>query len=534
MPALTLSNVLACVAQTTAIVAGVAWLVRAVRLSSPRARIAIWRALLGVCLVLPFAPPLMPELALPLPQLRLAQATSAVADGEIRAQAAGKVAPRAAVTGDVPARRVGALLAAGALARVAWLLVGLASLRRLGRGAARVAPPAVEWAQARVGITADFCATPLIAQPATFGVMRPVVLLPEAFPAWPIETQRAVATHELLHVRRGDWAQGMVEEAIRCVVWFHPAAWWLVDRIRLAREQIVDREVVRLTGDRGVYLRALLDLASAPRPARPAPASASAFFRRPQLLERVAHLTKEVPMARLRFAASLASVGIATLALTMSAVRAFPVQVASSPALLAASGAQAAALESATQQPPAPVTKVPVAYPDAARAAAVEGPVVLQVTTSADGAPSDVQAVGGAPELTEAATAALWRWRFEPRTDPSTFIIGVNVRPGAAEKGIDAKALRVGGAIKPPTKVADVRPVYPPEAKADGVQGVVILEASIGADGSVSMARVIRAVDARLDAAALDAVLRWQFTPTLLNGAPVPLIMTVTVNFTLA
>ncbi|MFI5177002.1 MAG: TonB family protein [Vicinamibacterales bacterium] len=92
--------------------------------------------------------------------------------------------------------------------------------------------------------------------------------------------------------------------------------------------------------------------------------------------------------------------------------------------------------------------------------------------------------------------------------------------------------LRVGGDIKEPRKIRDVKPVYPQEALAAGVQGVVILEAVIGPAGNVTDARVLRSV-ALLDQAALDAVRQWEFTPTLLNGAPVSVIMTMTVNFTL-
>jgi protein TonB len=64
------------------------------------------------------------------------------------------------------------------------------------------------------------------------------------------------------------------------------------------------------------------------------------------------------------------------------------------------------------------------------------------------------------------------------------------------------------------------------------VQGVVIIEATIAPNGRVQAAKVLRSIP-MLDAAALDAVRQWQFTPTLLNGEPVPVIMTVTVNFTL-
>ena len=83
-----------------------------------------------------------------------------------------------------------------------------------------------------------------------------------------------------------------------------------------------------------------------------------------------------------------------------------------------------------------------------------------------------------------------------------------------------------------PTKTKNVQPVYPPIAQSARVQGVVIIEATIGADGRVKDAKVLRSIPL-LDQAALDAVKQWQFTPTLLNGVPVPVIMTVTVNFTL-
>src|ERR671914_75421 len=91
---------------------------------------------------------------------------------------------------------------------------------------------------------------------------------------------------------------------------------------------------------------------------------------------------------------------------------------------------------------------------------------------------------------------------------------------------------RAGGNTKTPRKTRDVKPPYPPIAQSARVQGVVIIEATIGADGRVKDAKVLRSIPL-LDQAALDAVKQWQFTPTLLNNVPVPVIMTVTVNFTL-
>ena len=92
--------------------------------------------------------------------------------------------------------------------------------------------------------------------------------------------------------------------------------------------------------------------------------------------------------------------------------------------------------------------------------------------------------------------------------------------------------MRVGGNIQAPKKVKDVNPVYPPIAQSARVQGVVILEATIGPNGNVQDVRVLRSIPL-LDAAAIEAVKQWSYTPTLLNGVPVPVIMTVTVNFTL-
>jgi len=81
-------------------------------------------------------------------------------------------------------------------------------------------------------------------------------------------------------------------------------------------------------------------------------------------------------------------------------------------------------------------------------------------------------------------------------------------------------------------KVRHVSPVYPPDALAQGVQGVVILEARLEADGTVSKTRILRSIPA-LDDAAQEAVSQWQFTPTLVGGQPSPVVMVVTVNFTL-
>jgi len=90
--------------------------------------------------------------------------------------------------------------------------------------------------------------------------------------------------------------------------------------------------------------------------------------------------------------------------------------------------------------------------------------------------------------------------------------------------------VRVGGNIGVPVRIVDAEPVLPAAAQQAGIRGVVILEITIARDGRVSDARVLRSIPL-LDAAALEAARKWRYEPTLLNGAPVPVILTATVNF---
>ena len=93
--------------------------------------------------------------------------------------------------------------------------------------------------------------------------------------------------------------------------------------------------------------------------------------------------------------------------------------------------------------------------------------------------------------------------------------------------------LRVGGDIQRPQKIVHVDPVYPEQAKADRIEGMVIVETVIATNGTVMDVQVIRSAHRLLDAAAVDAVSQWEFTPTLLNGEPVELVMSVNVTFSL-
>lgn len=92
--------------------------------------------------------------------------------------------------------------------------------------------------------------------------------------------------------------------------------------------------------------------------------------------------------------------------------------------------------------------------------------------------------------------------------------------------------VRIGGDIKEPRKVRSVNPEYPADAQRAGLAGVVILECTIDPRGEVGDMAVLRGVPPLTEAAS-KAVKQWRYEPTLLDGVPVPVIMTVTVDFRL-
>src|SRR5688572_12465865 len=105
------------------------------------------------------------------------------------------------------------------------------------------------------------------------------------------------------------------------------------------------------------------------------------------------------------------------------------------------------------------------------------------------------------------------------------------VKAAAARREKLAKAIRVGGQVRPPIRIKEVAPIYPAIAQSARVTGDVVIEATIDEEGKVADARIVKSVP-MLDQAALDAVRQWEYQPSLLNGAPTPVVMTVTVKFT--
>jgi TonB family protein len=215
-----------------------------------------------------------------------------------------------------------------------------------------------------------------------------------------------------------------------------------------------------------------------------------------------------------------------------------------------------------TIKPPTKLVNVKPVYPDVARTARVQGVVICEALIGSDGRVTDAHILRSIPLLDQAAIDAVRQWEFTPtllndNPVPVIMTTTVNFTLGGGAPGVGIpprdtsalgtsgllvkygqatdwppEAIRVGANIKPPTKIMDVRPVYPEVAQKARVQGIVICDVLVRPDGTVADARVLRSIPL-LDQAAVDAVYQWVFTPTLLNGSAVPVIMTVTVSFTL-
>ncbi len=124
---------------------------------------------------------------------------------------------------------------------------------------------------------------------------------------------------------------------------------------------------------------------------------------------------------------------------------------------------------------------------------------------------------------------------MEVRGDRPSLATPASPPPPAVSDAPGQQRIRVGGTVQQAKLDHIARPSYPPDCKAEGVEGTVVLRAVIGIDGSVlNLQQVNELVDKRLVAAATEAVKQWRYQPTILNGQPVEVITEIQVNFTLA
>ncbi len=387
---------------------GVAALVpAALRLRVPQARLAYWHILLAACLLLPLIRPLRRELVVGDVQI----------SSHILSEQPGPTEPRSLPWSEIALL----LLAAGTAGRLAWLGTGIWKLRRYRRHA-RPVDLATPWpTRARLLVSED------ATSPVTFGWRRPVVLLPARFPEFTARVQQAILCHELLHVARRDWLFAIAEELVRAVFWFHPAIWWLLGEIQLAREQAVDREAIRLTEARDEYVDALLAIAGAERVGQVSCdlAPAPLFLRKRHLKHRVVSLFKEVGMSKTRLISALAGCLLMLAAACWMVTGALPLaaapQVANDAAGVTVDTGGAELLH-----------RPPVMYPEAARKAGISGTVAVQVTLDTSGNVTDAHAISGPQELRKAAIQSVLDWHFAHDAAGSTRQVAISFEAAEA------------------------------------------------------------------------------------------------------
>jgi TonB family protein len=562
-------------------IAGAAGAIAAlVRVSAAGVRYTFWRVVLLLCLAWPWL-----QTPQPVGSVIVGMAGTATVTSDLSST------PAQTVTPTDWAFWLALVLVSGIIVRGTWIAVGCLRLKRLRETGDPAPSSEHEPLQSTLRTRAAVRYVGAVQQPVTFGLRRPVVLLPASLRQRAAATRHAVIAHELVHVARRDWCWVLLEEATRAVFWFHPAIWWLIARVQNAREEVVDSTVVAITGRRREYLEALLAFAD-DVPLAPAPA----FVRRRQLFRRIMRLSTEEVMSARRIIASAVVMVSVVAAASWAAVWAFPLQAGTGSLLQQPGPVEQAARPASPENPvPAVIHQELPALPANTSNDRGTITVVLQTVLDATGSVAELRlagvsfqlrglsatfwggldtreqleqffekstfrpapgaAVERASELRpileahiDSAASAVQRTRYEaPGQGPIWFQTLVQFTVGETPRVAVARAaafsnrsttlaegaIRVGGHIKAPTKIKDVKPVYPQEAMDEKVQGVVILEVRIEPDGGVSDAQVLRSIP-MLDAAALDAVLQWQFIPTLLNGQAVPVVMVVTIQFSLA
>jgi hypothetical protein len=216
--------------------------------------------------------------------------------------------------------------------------MGLWRIRRYRIGAMPLypIPESVRAASSVTQADALFCISPHVTGPVMLGWLAPVVLLPESFLSLDDEAQCGIVCHELLHVRRHDWLVTLLEELVAALFWFHPAIWPLLAQTRLSREELVDSEVVHMTGSRDSYIDALLTVARGQSVSDLAPAPTPLFLRRRNLTRRMDSLLRDVVVSRSRILSTYGLIAAVLVLATWLAIGSLPLigqaQIVSDPA----------------------------------------------------------------------------------------------------------------------------------------------------------------------------------------------------------
>jgi TonB family protein len=474
---------------------------------------------------------------------------------------------------------------AGVILFVGRLNVGLLVARRM-RSAGTTAAPAelqqvFEAVRRRLGIAraVRLMHSALVQAPTVIGWLRPVVLIPASCLTGLSTMQiEAILAHELAHIRRHDYLVSVLQSMVETLLFYHPAVWWVSKQIRRERECCCDELAVAVGGDRLAYARALSVLEER-RSFYPEVALGANGGVLKMRIKRLLGCKEDAAVSQ--FAA------FTVLALIVALAGSYGLTVAR-----AESGAVSHAARAASPmdlEPAAPLNtliaspavrqfqlKEPVlmaqAEAPAAGAAQVDGAIAgsivdqtgavvpgakvtsvntdngTQVSSETDNSGTySISPLQTGPYNVEVVAKGFQRMLQENVHVDSGKTVGLNLKltvdQGSGAQLVPAAPayrllqaspggqVRVSAAVVAGMALSKPDPVYPAEAKAAHVQGAVILHAIISKTGTVENLQVISG-PTMLVASAMDAVKQWTYKPYLLNGQPVEVETSITVNYT--
>ena len=494
-------------------------------------------------LLLPVLQPLVPswQVAVPVPFTRDVgtPATAAAVPGGAPAPVAASERSR----GWNVAALLGWIWLGGTLLFAGALSAGLARLAWLASRAAPVQNPLwraqLRELSASCGLTrpVQLLQSQHPALLVTWGLGSPKILLPATASSWPVDRIRVVLAHELAHVVRHDWLTQISAELLRALYWFNPLVWLAVRRLREESERACDDAVLEKGIEAPAYATHLLEVAKGfsgyRRAWSPAPAIASSSHlerRVRAMLNSRLNRRPITPLARVAIVIALVIITIPVAAVAQASFSSFsgsvldPMNGLLPKTTLVLTNPQTQAKYEVRSDESGRFEFVGLPPSDYMLEAKLPGFATLRgsITVSGQDVFQEVKLNVGEVEETITVTDG------PPRAERPA---RVEVKKPQLPACNNALAGGIGGRIKPPVKVRDVRPVYPLGITDAQQEEQVRLDAMIGTDGTVKDLRVVGPAHPAFAASALDAVREWAFVETLLNCVPVDVLMHVSVSF---
>ena len=374
----------------------------------------------------------------------------------------------------------------------------------------------------------------------TWGTWTPTILLPTDAHTWGKNRVRVVLAHELAHVERRDWSSQCLGDVLRAFYWFNPLIWLLVRRLRAESERACDDAVLDVGVDAPAYASHLLELARQFSFHRRAWSPAPAIVSPSQLERRVramlnTRLNRTPPTRSMRaiLAAGVVAFALPVAGLAQASFSTFsgsvvdPMNGLLPRARLVLTNTRSEAKYEVRSDQSGRFEFVGLPPGDYTLETQLPGFATLRGTLTVSGGDITQEIALNVGQLEETITVT-----HGPARGPAR-AAGADRRAQKRPLGPCTNTLTsgIGGRIRPPHKIRDVRPIYPSSVADAKPEESVLLNAVINTDGTVKDVQVASTAHPAFAAAAIDAVRQWEFDETLLNCVPIEVSMRVSVTF---